>query len=41
MQDTDLLYTPVWRLRELLDARTVSSAELTELFLTRIEQLNP
>ncbi len=41
MQDIDLLYTPVWRLRELLDARTVSSTELTELFLRRIEQLNP
>ena len=41
MQDTDLLYTPVWQLRELLDTRRVSSTELTEVFLRRIEQLNP
>ena len=41
MQDTDLLYTPVWQLRELLDTRQVSSVELTETFLRRIEQLNP
>ena len=41
MQDTDLLYTPVWQLRELLDTRRVSSTELTEMFLRRIEQLNP
>ncbi len=41
MQDIDMLYTPAWRLRELLDARTVSSTELTALFLKRIEQLNP
>ena len=41
MQDTDLLYTPVWQLRELLDTRQVSSVELTETFLLRIEQLNP
>jgi len=41
MQDTDLIYTPVWQLRELLDTRRVSSTELTELFLRRIERLNP
>ena len=41
MQDTDLLYTPVWQLRQLLDTRRVSSAELTGLFLRRIERLNP
>ena len=41
MQDIDLLYTPVWQLRQLLDTRRVSSAELTGLFLQRIERLNP
>ena len=41
MQDTDLLYTPVWQLRQLLDSRRVSSTELTELFLRQIERLNP
>ena len=41
MQDTDLFYTPVWQLRELLDTRRVSSTELTETFLRRIERLNP
>ena len=41
MQDTDLFYTPVWQLRELLDTRRISSTELTETFLRRIERLNP
>ena len=41
MQDTDLLYTPAWQLRQLLDERKVSSVELTELYLRRIEHLNP
>ena len=36
MQDTDLLYTPVWQLRQLLDDGRVSSVELTELYLGRI-----
>ena len=33
MEDTDLAFSPVWRLRELLDNQAVSSVELTELFL--------
>ena len=41
MEDTDLAFSPVWRLRELLDSQAVSSVELTELFLGRIEALNP
>ena len=41
MQDADLFCTPVWQLRELLDTRRVSSTELTETFLRRIERLNP
>ncbi len=40
MPDSDLLYTPVSQLREMLDAREVSSAELTELYLRRIEAVN-
>ena len=41
MPANDLLYTPVWQLRQLLDSREVSSMELTEAYLFRIEQLNP
>ena len=41
MPDNDLLYTPVYELRRMLDAREVSSTELTELYLRRIEALNP
>jgi aspartyl-tRNA(Asn)/glutamyl-tRNA(Gln) amidotransferase subunit A len=41
MQDLDLVYTPVGQLRQLLDSRRVSSAELTELYLERISTLNP
>ncbi len=33
MEDVDLAFSPVWRLRELLDSQAVSSMELTELFL--------
>ena len=31
----------MWQLRQLLDTRSISSAELTGLFLRRIERLNP
>ena len=41
MPDNDLLYAPVYELRRMLDAREVSSTELTELYLRRIEALNP
>lgn len=41
MQDLDLAYAPVWQLRQLLDSRDISSVEITELFLRRIEALNP
>ena len=41
MQDLDLVYAPVGQLRRLLDTRQVSSAELTELYLSRISSLNP
>ena len=41
MNDVDLVYTPVAQLRQILDSRQVSSLELTELYLKRIEALNP
>ena len=41
MEDIDLAYTPVWQLRQLLDSRRVSPVELTELYLRRVEALNP
>ncbi|MFQ6028678.1 MAG: amidase, partial [Dehalococcoidia bacterium] len=41
MQDQDLAFTPAWQLRQMLDSREVSSLELTELYLRRIEALNP
>lgn len=41
MNDIDLAYTPVWQLRQLMDSHQVSSVELTELYLRRIEALNP
>ncbi len=41
MSDVDLAYTPMTQLRHLLDSRQVSSLELTELYLRRIEALNP
>ena len=41
MEDTELAYTPACRLRQLLDSRQVSPVELVELYLRRIEALNP
>ena len=40
MPDNDLLYTPVTQLREMLDGREISSTELAELYLRRIEAVN-
>ena len=40
MQQTDLAYTPAYRLRELMDAHQVSPVEVTEVFLRRIESLD-
>jgi len=40
MDAVDLAFAPVWQLRDRLDSRDVSSVELTEVFLRRIEALN-
>ncbi len=41
MNNKDLAFTPASELRRLLDTRQVSSVEVTELFLRRIEEFNP
>ena len=41
MNDKDLAFTPASELRRLLDTHQVSSVEVTELFLRRIEEFNP
>ena len=41
MNDRDLAYTPAWQLRQLMDSRQVSPVELVEIYLRRIESLNP
>lgn len=41
MDSSELAFAPAYELRKLLDSREVSSVELTEMFLRRIEELNP
>jgi aspartyl-tRNA(Asn)/glutamyl-tRNA(Gln) amidotransferase subunit A len=41
MDDRDLAFTPAWRLKEMIDSKEVSPVELTELYLRRIDDLNP
>ena len=41
MDERELAFTPAWRLREMVGAREVSPVELTELFLHRIDAMNP
>ena len=41
MNSGELAFAPGYQLRGLLDSREVSSVELTEMFLGRIEELNP
>ena len=41
MNSGELAFAPGYELRGLLDSREVSSVELTEMFLGRIEELNP
>ena len=41
MTDTALAFTPSWRLKELIATKQVSPVELAEVFLRRIEALDP
>ncbi len=41
MSDNDLAFAPAWRVRELIASKEVSATEITDLFLNRIEDLNP
>lgn len=41
MSEKDLAFTPAWQLKNLLKAKEVSPVELTDLYLRRIEELNP
>jgi Asp-tRNA(Asn)/Glu-tRNA(Gln) amidotransferase A subunit family amidase len=41
MTDADLAFTPASKLREMVASRAVSPVELVELYLRRIERLNP
>jgi len=39
--DNELAFEPAWKLVELIAAKQVSPVELTELYFSRIEELNP
>jgi Asp-tRNA(Asn)/Glu-tRNA(Gln) amidotransferase A subunit family amidase len=41
MPDADLVFEPAWKQVELIAERRVSPVELTELYYSRIEELNP
>lgn len=41
MTDQEMAFAPAWRLREMVVSKESSPLELTELFLTRIQELNP
>ena len=41
MDEREIAFTPAWRLREMVGAGDVSPVELTEIFLRRIEAMNP
>ncbi len=41
MADKELVFSSAWELRRLIAAKQVSPVELTELFLSRIKELNP
>jgi len=41
MAKDDLAFKPAWELRDLIASRKVSPVELTEMYLRRIEALNP
>jgi aspartyl-tRNA(Asn)/glutamyl-tRNA(Gln) amidotransferase subunit A len=39
--DKELAFSPAWRLRDLIAAKSLSPVELTELYLRRIDAINP
>ena len=41
MDDRTLAFTPAWKQRDMIRAREVSPVELVELYLRRIDSLNP
>ena len=41
MDDISLAFTPAWRQRDMIAAKQVSPVELVELYLRRIDALNP
>ena len=41
MADAELAFAPASRLMEMMDGGEVSSVELTEMFLGRIDEFNP
>ena len=41
MDDISLAFTPAWRQRDMIAAKQVSPVELVELYLRRIDSLNP
>ena len=41
MDDRELAFTPAWKLRVMIATRQISPVELTEIYLRRIDSLNP
>ena len=41
MNNTDLAFTPAWQVRDMIASKELSPRELTDLFLDRIDSLDP
>ena len=41
MQDSDLAFTPAYKIRELIGRKEISALEVTKLYLERIAALDP